>query len=70
MMIKYQFPARPAFAINIHEDQGRTFEFVGVEQQSAFMHRTLYVALSRIKRRNSLKVRTENPRHTHNVIGK
>lgn len=72
-MQRHQFPVRPAFAMTIHKAQGQTFEFVGICLLTAvFMHGMLYVAFSRVKRRNGLKVLLppENPRHTRNVVWK
>ena len=56
-MQRHQFPVKPAFAMTIHKSQGQTFEYVGVDLKNpVFMHGMLYVVLSRVKRRNSLKI--------------
>jgi len=56
-MQRHQFPVKPAFAMTVHKSQGQTFEYVGVDLRSpVFMHGMLYVAFSRVKRRNSLKI--------------
>ena len=53
----HQFPLRPAFAITVHKSQGQSFEFVGVDLRTpVFNLGMLYVAFSRVKRQNSLKV--------------
>ncbi|XP_054274451.1 uncharacterized protein LOC128994153 [Macrosteles quadrilineatus] len=54
---RHQFPVRPAFAMTIHKSQGQTFQSVGVVLNNpVFMHGMLYVAFSRVRTRNSLKV--------------
>ena len=70
-MQRHQFPVRPAFAMTIHKAQGQTFLLVGLFLLTAvFMHGMLYVAFSRAKRQNGLKVLLppENTRHTRNVV--
>ena len=70
---RHQFPLRAAFAITVHKSQGQTFEFVGVDLRTpVFNHGMLYIAFSRVKRQNSLKVLLppENERRTYNVVWK
>ena len=70
-MQRHQFPVRPAFAMTIHKAQGQTFLLVELFLPTAFfMHGMLYVAFSRAKRKNGLKVLLppENSRHTRNVV--
>lgn len=58
-----QFPIIPAYAITINKSQGQTFDHVGINLQTAvFSHGQLYVALSRSRNPNQVKVRIEpNP---------
>lgn len=52
-----QFPVIPAFAMTINKAQGQTFERVGIYLSSpVFSHGQLYVALSRSKNPNFVKV--------------
>ena len=56
-MERHQFPVKPAFAITIHKSQGQTFQFIGIDLTTdVFSHGQLYVAFSRVKRKNSIKV--------------
>lgn len=52
-----QFPIIPAYAITINKSQGQTFDYVGIDLQTAvFSHGQLYVALSRSRKRAQVKV--------------
>ena len=52
-----QFPIRPCFAMTINKAQGQTLEFVGLYlPEPVFTHGQLYVALSRVKRRDAIKI--------------
>lgn len=53
-----QFPIRVAFAITINKCQGQTFEKVLLYlSEPVFAHGQLYVAFSRVKRRQDIKVK-------------
>uniref|UniRef100_A0A914Q1I1 ATP-dependent DNA helicase n=1 Tax=Panagrolaimus davidi TaxID=227884 RepID=A0A914Q1I1_9BILA len=54
---RFQLPIRPAFAITINKSQGQTLKRVGIILNSqCFAHGQLYVALSRVRSRNDIKV--------------
>ena len=56
-----QFPIRPAFAMTINKSQGQTFKMIGVYlREPVFSHGQLYVAFSRVGRRQDLKVMVVN----------
>ncbi|KAH7699669.1 hypothetical protein AAVH_33225, partial [Aphelenchoides avenae] len=57
-----QFPVRLAFAMTINKSQGQTLKSVGVDiRNPAFSHGQLYVALSRVRDLQSIKVLTNGP---------
>ena len=52
-----QFPIIPAYAMTINKAQGQTFEHVGIFlAEPVFAHGQLYVALSRSKISNQVKI--------------
>jgi hypothetical protein len=52
-----QFPILPAFAMTINKSQGGTFDKVGIDLSThVFSHGQLYVALSRVRSFNSLRI--------------
>jgi ATP-dependent DNA helicase PIF1 len=54
-----QYPIRHAWAITIHKSQGLTFEKIVVDMgRGAFAHGQLYVALSRCKTLDGIRLRT------------
>ena len=60
-----QFPIIPAFAMTIHKAQGQSFDKVGLYlPQPVFAHGQLYVALSRVKDNNNLKIFIEKEAQT------
>ena len=67
-----QFPIRPAFAMTINKSQGQTLDSVGLYLPApVFSHGQLYVALSRVKRPEDIKILITAPSSTlPNLEGK
>ena len=58
-----QFPIKLAFAMTINKAQGQTFRKIGIDlRRDVFNHGQLYVALSRVRSWNSLKIYLGNQR--------
>ena len=58
-----QFPVRLCFAITINKSQGQTFERVGISlNEKIFSHGQLYVALSRAKCKEGVKIESRDGR--------
>jgi len=58
---RIQFPVRLAYAITIHKAQGQTYDRVGLDlKQPVFAHGMFYVAISRVRSFDSLKIRVAN----------
>jgi len=56
-MVRNQFPLIPAFAMTINKSQGQSFRQVGISLSNpVFSHGQLYVALSRTRIRNGIKI--------------
>jgi len=52
-----QFPVIPAFAVTINKSQGQTYDNVGIYlNEPVFSHGQLYVAISRSRNRNNIKI--------------
>eukprot|EP00112_Aurelia_sp_Birch-Aquarium-sp1_P020152 Seg5128.1 transcript_id=Seg5128.1/GoldUCD/mRNA.D3Y31 product="ATP-dependent DNA helicase PIF1" protein_id=Seg5128.1/GoldUCD/D3Y31 len=49
-----QFPLKPSFAITAHKSQGQTLKAVEVISGNEFVHGQLYVACSRVRRKEDL----------------
>ena len=56
-----QFPLKLAWAITIHKSQGLTFEKAVIDVQSAFAHGQVYVALSRCKSLDGMRLSAPIP---------
>ena len=68
---RLQFPVRPAFAITSNKAQGQTLSHVGIYlKQGFFSHGQLYVAMSRVGSKYSLKIYSHHGVYTSNVVYK
>jgi len=70
-MTRRQFPVRPSFAITANKSQGQTLKKIGIYlNQDFFSHGQLYVALSRVGSRDSVRLLTAGqvPGVTNNVV--
>jgi len=69
---RHQFPLVLAFAMTVNKAQGQTLERLGIDlTKDVFSHGQLYVALSRVRSWNSLRIRlleTNNERKVMNVV--
>jgi hypothetical protein len=64
-----QFPVRPAFAMTINKSQGQTFERVGIYLPSpVFSHGQLYVAFSRAKSKENVRIKIEDTERQGKII--
>ena len=60
-MKRKQFPVRPAFVITSNKAQGQTLSHVGIYlKQGFFPHGQLYVAMSRVGSKDSLKIYSDH----------
>ncbi|XP_058789934.1 ATP-dependent DNA helicase pif1-like [Phymastichus coffea] len=60
-----QFPVRLAFAMTINKAQGQTLAQIGIDlRRDVFNHGQLYVAMSRVRSWDSLKIYLGNQRQT------
>ncbi|XP_067215659.1 ATP-dependent DNA helicase pif1-like [Linepithema humile] len=63
-----QFPVKLAFAMTINKSQGQTFDRVGIDlRKDVFNHGQLYVAFSRVRSWQALKVFLGNQRDNRHV---
>ena len=70
-----QFPVRLCFAMTINKAQGQTLDYVGLYlPQPVFSHGQLYVALSRAKKKSTVKVLLQpsspnlDQKYTKNIV--
>jgi len=55
---RHQFPIKLSFSMTINKSQGQTFEMIGLDlTHEVFAHGQLYVALSRVKSWDCIKVK-------------
>ena len=70
-MKKKQFPVQPAFAITANKAQGQTRSHVGIYLKQDFSsHGQLYVAMSHVDSKDSLKIYSDHEVYTSNVVYK
>lgn len=63
-----QYPIKLAFALSIHKSQGLTFDELTIDLNKAcFMPGQLYVALSRVRTPNGLRIITNRGRNANNL---
>ena len=63
-----QFPVKLAFAMTINKAQGQTFEKIGIDlRKDVFNHGQLYVACSRVRSWNALKIYLGEQRNSYKV---
>lgn len=71
-LARIQFPVTYAFAMTINKAQGQTLRYAGVDlRKHVFSHGQLYVALSRVRHRNNIRILWNHPNNdnvTANVI--
>ncbi|XP_043463102.1 uncharacterized protein LOC122501545 [Leptopilina heterotoma] len=61
-----QFPIKLAFAMTINKSQGQTFDKIGIDlRRDVFNHGQLYVAMSRVRSWDSLKIYLGNQRESN-----
>ena len=54
---RFQLPIRKCYAMTINKSQGQTFDNVGIYlPQTVFCHGQLYVALSRVRKKQNIKI--------------
>ncbi|XP_044745405.1 uncharacterized protein LOC123307240 [Coccinella septempunctata] len=64
-----QFPVRICFALTINEAQGQTFDQVGIYLETpVFAHGQLYVAFSRVRCWNAVKVQVVKTKHQGELL--
>ena len=68
-MKRKQFPVRLAFAITFNKAQGQTLSHVGIYlKQGFFSHGQLYVVMSLVGLKDSLKIYSQHGVYTSNVV--
>jgi hypothetical protein len=66
-LYRKQFPVKLCFAMTINKSQGQTIDFVGLDmKEPAFAHGMTYVALSRVRSWDSLKIAV-NPERENKI---
>jgi ATP-dependent exoDNAse (exonuclease V) alpha subunit len=60
---RHQFPVKLAMALTVHKAQGQTFDQIGMLQKTEmFAHGQLYVAVSRVKCWENIKIQVQSNR--------
>ncbi len=64
-----QFPVIPAYAVTINKSQGQSYQYVGINLETpVFSHGQLYVALSRSRIRENIKIFITNTNEQGNIF--
>ncbi len=67
-ILRRQFPLRLAYSLTFNKSQGQTLDKVGLDLRSdAFAHGQLYVALGRVRNRNSIRVLVSEERKVGDI---
>jgi ATP-dependent DNA helicase PIF1 len=75
-LMRRQFPIMVSFAMTINKSQGQSLDYLGLYlPRDVFSHGQLYVALSRVKKKEGLKILIHDKsnipmNHTTNVVFK
>jgi hypothetical protein len=68
---RVQYPFRLAFAMTINKSQGQTFDMIGLLlNKPVFAHGQFYVAISRVRSFQSLKIMIKNIPRGYNMQGR
>ena len=77
VLVRMQFPIRPAFAITFNKSQGQTFQKLGIYlPQPVWTHGQLYVAASRVGSAEDIEImitskdNSQTQQHTRNIVYK
>jgi hypothetical protein len=69
-ILRRQFPIKLAYAMTINKSQGQTIEVVGLDlRNDVFAHGQLYVALGRVRSRDTIKLLLPKNRFTNDNVG-
>ncbi len=64
-----QYPIKLAFAMTINKSQGQTFEKIGIYlPEPVFAHGQLYVAMSRVRRSDAVKIKMLDGREQGKLV--
>jgi ATP-dependent DNA helicase PIF1 len=67
---RIQFPVSPAYAMTINKAQGQSFEHVGIYlKEPVFAHGQLYVALTRSRSKENIKIKIANTNRQGTLSG-
>jgi hypothetical protein len=70
-LFRKQFPIKPCFAMTINKSQGQIIDFVGIDlTETVFSHGQTYVAFSRARSWDSIRVETKAENKVVNIVWK